>query len=320
MMESVKGFTAGGLAGCCGKTIVAPLSRVTILMQVQSMQSTGQKRLGFIATVRKILRRDGFKALWRGNGAMLVHRFPYTGFTFLITDLCKDVLQRSGTGPLSFVQPQFHSLLSAGVGAAVGICFAYPLDVVRTRLSAQTNELHYKGIADGLMKIWRQEGVPGLYRGLVPSLSGAVPTVALNFAFYDITLEFITDPDQPSTFSTLLAGGFAGAASSAVMFPVDLVRRQLQLVGLHGQPPIYSGFFDATCQIFRKGCMQQGWQYSSFGGVREFYRGLLPEVCKVTPNIAVMFTVREWLMGWYWPGEEKYFPQPSGSLTRRPSR
>merc|ERR1719473_2125085 len=53
MMESMKGFTAGGLAGCCGKTIVAPFSRVTILMQVQSMQNIGQKRLGFLASIEK---------------------------------------------------------------------------------------------------------------------------------------------------------------------------------------------------------------------------------------------------------------------------
>lgn len=253
--------------------------------------------------------QDGWLAFWRGNGAMLVHRFPYSGFTFLISDFCKEKL--ASLHERAFVPQRFHCLLSAGVGAACGLTFAYPLDVVRTRLSAQTKTLHYKGITEALFKIWQLEGYHGLYRGLGTSLSGAVPTVALNFAFYDMSLALMTDEEHPPTFQSLVAGGWAGAASSTLMFPVDLVRRHLQMDGLNGQPAIYSGFFDACRQIYHGGLMQQGFPHRAFGGIREFYRGLLPEVCKVTPNIAIMFTVREWLMLRQWPHEELVFHKSS---------
>eukprot|EP00434_Breviolum_minutum_P000492 symbB.v1.2.000426.t1/scaffold30.1/size407774/42 len=37
-LPEVKKVVAGGIAGCVAKTAVAPLSRVTVLMQVQSMR------------------------------------------------------------------------------------------------------------------------------------------------------------------------------------------------------------------------------------------------------------------------------------------
>lgn len=47
---------------------------------------------------------------------------------------------------------------------------AYPLDLVRTRLAAQTTESYYRGIGHALRTIVQDEGLRGLYRGLGPTL------------------------------------------------------------------------------------------------------------------------------------------------------
>ena len=47
---------------------------------------------------------------------------------------------------------------------------AYPLDLVRTRLAAQTTSRYYHGIAGTLATIVRDEGLAGLYRGMGPTL------------------------------------------------------------------------------------------------------------------------------------------------------
>ena len=47
---------------------------------------------------------------------------------------------------------------------------AYPLDLVRTRLAAQTGARYYHGIAHALATIVREEGARGLYRGLGATL------------------------------------------------------------------------------------------------------------------------------------------------------
>ncbi len=47
---------------------------------------------------------------------------------------------------------------------------AYPLDLVRTRLAAQTTSHYYTGISHALRTIVQDEGLGGLYRGLSATL------------------------------------------------------------------------------------------------------------------------------------------------------
>lgn len=47
---------------------------------------------------------------------------------------------------------------------------AYPLDLVRTRLAAQTTQRYYTGIGHALRTIAAEEGLRGLYRGMGATL------------------------------------------------------------------------------------------------------------------------------------------------------
>ena len=61
---------------------------------------------------------------------------------------------------------------------------AYPLDLVRTRLSAQTKGQYYKGIGHAVRTIARDEGLMGLYRGLGATLLQVTPSLAINYTAY----------------------------------------------------------------------------------------------------------------------------------------
>ena len=61
----------------------------------------------------------------------------------------------------------------------------YPLDLVRTRLAAQTTVRHYDGLLHALFVGREQEGRAGLYRGLAPTLAQIGPEPAINFAAYE---------------------------------------------------------------------------------------------------------------------------------------
>lgn len=62
---------------------------------------------------------------------------------------------------------------------------AYPLDLVRTRLAAQTSSNYYHGIAGTLSTIVRDEGFAGLYRGLGATLLQVAPSLAVNYCAYE---------------------------------------------------------------------------------------------------------------------------------------
>jgi hypothetical protein len=46
----------------------------------------------------------------------------------------------------------------------------YPLDLVRAILTVQTTNQVYTGMTDALVKIFRQNGIIGLYKGLTMTL------------------------------------------------------------------------------------------------------------------------------------------------------
>ena len=75
-----KSFLAGGVAGMCAKTTVAPLDRVKILLQAHNslyrwlaMVAIAPPRdLGVGASLARVVKQEGPRALFRGNGAQMV--------------------------------------------------------------------------------------------------------------------------------------------------------------------------------------------------------------------------------------------------------
>lgn len=81
-----------------------------------------------------------------------------------------------------------HSIAGAGAGIVSSIVTC-PLDVAKTRLQnqgiAKPGEKLYKGTVGTLSRIWQEEGIRGLYRGLGPTILGYLPTWAIYFTAYD---------------------------------------------------------------------------------------------------------------------------------------
>lgn len=85
----VRSFVAGGVAGCCAKSTIAPLDRVKILLQAHSPH---YKDLGVVATLRAVPKKEGYLGLYKGNGAMMVRIFPYGAIQFMAFDKYKKIL------------------------------------------------------------------------------------------------------------------------------------------------------------------------------------------------------------------------------------
>lgn len=70
----------------------------------------------------------------------------------------------------------------------------------------------------------------------------------------------------------------------AATFPLDLVRRRMQLEGAAGNAPVYkSGVMGTFVHIRRT----EGW--------RGLYRGILPEYLKVVPSVGIVFMTYEFM-------------------------
>ena len=74
-------FMAGGVAGAVSRTVVSPLERLKILLQVQSGGSSEYK-IGIWQALKKMWREEGMKGMMAGNGTNCIRIVPYSAVQF----------------------------------------------------------------------------------------------------------------------------------------------------------------------------------------------------------------------------------------------
>eukprot|EP00691_Histiona_aroides_P001162 EC851117.1.p1 GENE.EC851117.1~~EC851117.1.p1 ORF type:complete len:142 (+),score=28.80 EC851117.1:82-507(+) len=72
-------FMLGGVSAAVSKTVVAPIERVKLLLQVQAASKQikpEDQYKGIVDCFRRVNAEQGFSSFWRGNFANVVRYFP----------------------------------------------------------------------------------------------------------------------------------------------------------------------------------------------------------------------------------------------------
>ncbi|RDY02094.1 Mitochondrial adenine nucleotide transporter ADNT1, partial [Mucuna pruriens] len=318
LLSIFKSLVAGGVAGGVSRTAVAPLERLKILQQVQNRHSI--KYNGTIQGLKYIWKTEGFRGMFKGNGTNCARIVPNSAVKFFSYEqaskyasphLLSDIYFIALLGILWLYQrqpgneeAQLTPILRLGAGACAGIIAmsgTYPMDLVRGRLTVQTeaSPRQYRGMLHALSTVFREEGPRALYKGWLPSVIGVIPYVGLNFSVYESLKDWlirskafgIAQDSELSVTTRLACGAAAGTVGQTVAYPLDVIRRRMQMVGWKNAASVvagegkskieYTGMVDA----FRKTVQHEG-----FGAL---YKGLVPNSVKVVPSIAIAFVTYE---------------------------
>lgn len=298
----VAAFCAGGVAGAVSRTVVSPLERLKILMQIQSAGRDAYK-LSVGQALGKMWREEGWRGFMRGNGTNCIRIVPYSAVQFSSYNFYKRSIFESYPG--AELSP-IYRLACGGIAGITSVFCTYPLDIVRTRLSIQSAsfaELGDKpekllGMWGTLVRMYKTEGgVSALYRGIVPTVAGVAPYVGLNFMVYEsVRTAFTLEGEQnPSAVRKLLAGAISGAVAQTCTYPFDVLRRRFQINTMSGMGYQYKGIFDAVRVIVGQ------------EGIRGLYKGIVPNLLKVAPSMASSWLsfemTRDFLVGLKPPAE-----------------
>ena len=132
----------------------------------------------------------GIRSLYAGLGPTLTGVIPSRALQFSSYNAYKNLLLKYVVEPTANgeTSPVVH-MGAAAMASVTVTTFTCPIWVIKTRMQLQSNankggERAYKNSIDCLLKIVRNEGVRGLYRGLAASYFGMFEST-IQFALYE---------------------------------------------------------------------------------------------------------------------------------------
>ncbi|XP_061338588.1 mitochondrial arginine transporter BAC2-like [Gastrolobium bilobum] len=188
---SLKGVALGGICtGAVQSTLLSPVELIKIRLQLQNTGQLTDTQKGPVMIAKNIWKMEGIRGIYRGFGITMLRDAPAHGFYFWTYEYTREILH---PGCRKSCQESLNTMLIAGgLAGVVSWVFSYPLDVIKTRLQAQTpSSLKYKGILDCLRKSIKQEGYVVLWRGLGTALARAFVVNGAVFSSYEITLRYL---------------------------------------------------------------------------------------------------------------------------------
>ncbi|XP_061182310.1 solute carrier family 25 member 32-like isoform X1 [Saccostrea echinata] len=284
-------LVAGVSGGAASTLLLHPLDLVKIRFQVNEGTATvghidRPEYRGIVDAFRTIRKTSGFTGLYQGVKPNVLGSASSWGFYFMFYNSIKTFMQDGDTKV--DLGAGKHTLAASGAGLLT-LVLTNPLWVVKTRLCLQyeTNitsikpEKYYSGMIDALYKIYKYEGVLGLYKGFIPGMFG-ISHGAIQFVCYEeMKTKYNNFKQRPIDYRLNSAEYIAFAALSKIIaatvtYPYQVVRSRLQ-----DQHRSYTGISDVIRQIYR------------YEGLWAFYKGLTPNLLRVTPACCITFVVYE---------------------------
>ncbi|XP_078666721.1 solute carrier family 25 member 44-like [Branchiostoma floridae x Branchiostoma belcheri] len=156
----------------------------------------------------------------------------------------------------------------------------YPTTLIKTRLQIQRGTSLYNGTFDAFMKITRQEGARGLYKGfLVNSLY--LISGQMYITTYEVSRQQLSG--YSNWIKSLVGGGMASLVGMSISVPIDVVSQHLMLQGqgkdrrkkLPKERVTFGKARAVVIELFRR------------DGMAGFYRGFFASMLTTIPNSAL---------------------------------
>mmetsp|Transcript_99610 Transcript_99610/g.253192 ORF Transcript_99610/g.253192 Transcript_99610/m.253192 type:complete len:295 (-) Transcript_99610:183-1067(-) len=268
----IKGFLTGGTQAA----LTYPTEYVKTQLQLQSKANPEYK--GIMDCASKTIQQHGIKGLYRGAGVRIVgagfqQMFRWGAYTNLV-NFARD----EKTGKLA---PSMNVLCGLGAGICEAVCAVTPVETVKTRVTddQRRGTGNYKGSADAIVKILKNEGPMGLYRGAFPTIlkQGTNQAVRMPLQVQIFTMISMgDDTKKQNPFYNGAAGFLAGCGSVFLTQPQDCVKSRMQG---EAAKELYKGTVDCAKQMMKN------------EGPASFFAGAIPRMVQVGLTSGISFAL-----------------------------
>jgi solute carrier family 25 (mitochondrial carnitine/acylcarnitine transporter), member 20/29 len=211
-MNIYEGVICGAIAGWANCIVVTPIELVKCRLQIQSENKAKAYYKGVFDCIKKTIRDEGIKAIYKGNYATMLREIPAYAAQFGGYYYAKQALARYVDKPVDKLN-NIQLMLCGSVGGYFCWQFSYPQDVIKTLLQTQSKVIEGECIKNGVIIfksrfydggfyecgkfIFKTEGFMGFWRGYLPCTLRAIIANAVLFVTYEnsksILSKFITN-------------------------------------------------------------------------------------------------------------------------------
>lgn len=184
---------------------------------------------------------------------------------------------------LSSIFKSIHSFVLGSVAGMIGATIVYPIDMVKTRMQNQKGNSLYTSYLDCFKKIVRNEGLLGMYSGLLPQIVGVAPEKAIKLTLNDLVRAYGLKQSKNNEISPtweIIAGSTAGFCQVIVTNPLEISKIRMQIQGEQAK------FYKEQGKIFHP---KSVFEIVRELGLRGLYRGAPACLLRDVPFSSIYF-------------------------------
>jgi len=285
--DGVIDFVAGAIGATVSVYVGQPLDTVKV-----KMQTFPHLYPNLVECTKQTLLKDGVaRGLYAGTVPSLAANIGENSVLFAAYGGCQKLVA-SATGVEKTENLGMLANGSSGFLAAFWSSLVLcPTELVKCRLQAMRESEAIAGRPPPKIGPWKltgdilkQDGVPGLFRGLTATFTREMPGYFFFFMAYEATRHALTPvgktKDEIGALRTVVAGGVAGVTLWTIIFPADVVKSRLQVSG--ASTPMLTVMGD----ILKK------------EGLGRLYSGLGPTLLRTFPATGALFLAYETSKKW----------------------
>ncbi|XP_008071512.1 mitochondrial thiamine pyrophosphate carrier [Carlito syrichta] len=184
-------FVCGGLSACMATLTVHPVDVLRTRFAAQGEPRVYKTLRDAVVTM---YRTEGPFVFYKGLAPTLVAIFPYAGLQFSCYSSLKHMYEWAMPAE-GKKNGNLKNLLCGSGAGVISKTLTYPLDLFKKRLQVGGFEharatfgqvRRYRGLLDCAMQVLREEGPPGFFKGLSPSLLKAALSTGFMFFWYEL--------------------------------------------------------------------------------------------------------------------------------------
>lgn len=305
-VSTLGGFIAGGLAACGAVTFTNPIELIKTRMQLQGeLKKKGTEGAKTyknpFQAFAVIYKNEGIRGLQQGLMCGYLYQICLNGcriglYEPLRTWITRLVFPDQIKEGVPIPQNVPVNVAAGFISGALGAVLASPFFLIKTRMQSYNSaaaqlgngavgqQTHYNNTWDGLRKIFKSEGVKGLYRGVDAAILRTGAGSMAQLPIYNYTKRFLIDHNLVSIDNKVplhfISSLMAGLGVAVVMNPWDVI-----LTRVYNQKGnLYKGPIDCFAKTVKS------------EGFMALYKGFAAQLFRIWPHTILTLMFMEQLM------------------------